>query len=252
MVTFQRYLILLMLIYFCVLSAYVESKNFTSIFTKLVVDNNLKETMSEVRGRIVRGQLAAVNQFPHQAFLLTKFVDGSAEYCGGSLLNQLWVLSAAHCFDKWVNNVEHLRIVLELNSRNPFRGAWSIAVQLGSIERSSGIFRSAIGLHVKDGYNRNTWTNDVALLKLNEWVDFSASVQQIWVEDKLYNLNGLVLRVSGFGRLNTNTDISQRLLYTDVKAISAAECQPYYSFPITSSLQCTQGFSNGGVCQGDR
>lgn len=51
------------------------------------------------KGRIVNGQDAALNQFPHQALLIITFAQGRA-LCGGSLIAPSWILSAAHCIIK--------------------------------------------------------------------------------------------------------------------------------------------------------
>jgi secreted trypsin-like serine protease len=59
---------------------------------------NLDVSLSErsVSPRIVNGQAAATNQFPHQALLYINTIQGVFQ-CGGSLINPTWVLSAAHC-----------------------------------------------------------------------------------------------------------------------------------------------------------
>jgi len=43
--------------------------------------------------KIVNGYPAVEGQFPHQAAII---IDGS-NFCGGSLLSEIWVLTAAHC-----------------------------------------------------------------------------------------------------------------------------------------------------------
>lgn len=46
--------------------------------------------------RIVNGQNAAANQFPHQALVFISTLQGTFQ-CGGSLISSNWVMSAAHC-----------------------------------------------------------------------------------------------------------------------------------------------------------
>lgn len=50
--------------------------------------------------RITGGQTASYGQFPHQVALFVDFSDGKRYFCGGSILNSLTVLTAAHCVDE--------------------------------------------------------------------------------------------------------------------------------------------------------
>lgn len=150
-------------------------------------------------------------------------------------------------------DAEFLRIVFELNFPYPL-SYMSSTVQLGSIDRNSGIFIRTRQLFIHEGFNLDTFTDDIAMLQLARAVVFSASIKAINVEISLSNLSGKTMRVSGFGFTNTNMPSSQMLLFTDVVGISAAACQPFYWFPITGKIQCTRSFKNvkNGVCQGDR
>lgn len=70
----------------------------------IVLDNVVVELedLSEnqnVVPRIVNGQAAAENQFPHQALVFISKLRGTSQ-CGGTLLSASWVLCAAHCIVK--------------------------------------------------------------------------------------------------------------------------------------------------------
>lgn len=52
-------------------------------------------TSYSVDKRIVGGDFAKENQFPHQIALYNK----GAFRCGGSIINEYWIASAAHCVE---------------------------------------------------------------------------------------------------------------------------------------------------------
>ena len=45
---------------------------------------------------IVGGTIAPVNSWPWQAMLLNSY---GRQFCGGSLIDPLWVITATHCVD---------------------------------------------------------------------------------------------------------------------------------------------------------
>lgn len=65
-------------------------------FDNVSFDLELSPVSSKVAARIVNGQAALENQFPHQALVFIVTLSGTYQ-CGGSLISPLYVLSAAHC-----------------------------------------------------------------------------------------------------------------------------------------------------------
>ena len=59
--------------------------------------------------RIVGGMEAKKNEFPWQAWLIMAQEGAAYGACGGSLINNQWILTAAHCVDL-TNRSVHRRI----------------------------------------------------------------------------------------------------------------------------------------------
>ena len=53
--------------------------------------------LDDVHQRICNGIPAAPKQFPWQVAILTPIGNNIYSFCGGSLINRKWVLTAAHC-----------------------------------------------------------------------------------------------------------------------------------------------------------
>lgn len=83
-----------------IIAAFLATIKADTIYDNVVVDlDDLKENQSLVT-RIVNGQAAAENQFPHQALVYISKLRGTSQ-CGGTLLSASWVLCAAHCIYKY-------------------------------------------------------------------------------------------------------------------------------------------------------
>ena len=51
--------------------------------------------------RILGGVETTPNEFPWQAFLVIQSTNGDTYVCGGSIVSNQWVLTAAHCLEKY-------------------------------------------------------------------------------------------------------------------------------------------------------
>lgn len=59
------------------------------------IGQHLPETFS---GRIVGGKPAFKGEFPHQVSVQEDNSGELSHLCGGSIINETWILTAAHCF----------------------------------------------------------------------------------------------------------------------------------------------------------
>lgn len=54
----------------------------------------------KIKPRIVNGCIAKEQQFPHYVFMKMKITEEKFRTCGGTLLNDEFILTAAHCLKK--------------------------------------------------------------------------------------------------------------------------------------------------------
>jgi len=148
--------------------------------------------------RIVQGWEADFAEWPWQATLLMKRRQEWEHFCGGSLLNRNWVITAAHCVkgdspsDVMVRLGEH-----DVESRNEPHPHIDIKVKK---------------IIVHPNYqSRVANTKDVALLQLDEPVNYTINVIPICLpenDDKLVNETGWI---KGYGCMSDPYDYGPSL-----------------------------------------
>merc|ERR1712168_967172 len=191
--------------------------------------------------KIVGGVNTEVNEYPWQAGLVSK--GGSFVWCGGSLVNSRWVLTAAHCTVG--DSPSAIQVLLGEHDYSVDHEADHIRADVSSIEDHPD-------------YNSNTLDNDFSMLKLAVAVDYGSHphIRPICLPaiDTL-TYNGDTATVTGWGTTSSGGSLSSTLREVDVTVMSNSNCRNdygYWSSEITSSMLCANVVGGGkDSCQGD-
>ncbi|KAG6445009.1 trypsin-1-like [Manduca sexta] len=209
--------------------------------------------IARTRRRIVGGYETKQQYYPWMAVLMYN----GRFYCGGSLLNDLYVLTAAHCTAGFRKEKITVRFLEHDRSQ---------VNETKTIDRKV----SAIIRHLR--YNPGTYDNDIALLKLEERVDLSSALKKVRrdgnstepEENQDVGLRPVCLPkgglsytnytavVTGWGTTEEGGSVSDTLQEVKVPIVSNDECRKGYGGRITENMICA-GEKEGGkdACQGD-
>jgi trypsin len=184
--------------------------------------------------RIVGGVATTIDKYPWQVALAIPTPEGN-EFCGGSLIAERWVLTAAHCF---AGSAEPERSATKTNVTNyESEGVWS------GVER----------VYVHEEYDNTSFKNDIALVKLKA----PALGQPVALAARALQLSPCEeLAVTGWGRTadKPTAPLSPVLRVGQVPLVSNETCNKPESYGgrIAGTMLCA-GFHEGGVdaCQGD-
>ncbi|NWV93247.1 GRAK protein, partial [Machaerirhynchus nigripectus] len=184
---------------------------------------------------IIRGHKVHPHSWPYMAAIQNKNLD---VFCGGTLVEKQWVLTAAHCE---INGSED-RVVLGAHRA-------SVAEKEQQIFEIMEIFR-----HQK--FDWSSGKNDIMLLKLNDTAKMNKYVQLLPLPASFEDVEpGTLCKVAGWGNTSPGKP-SKYLQEANLKIVDRKSCDKKYDNKpkITINMLCAIGknrFLPSDACQGD-
>ncbi|XP_039274585.2 A disintegrin and metalloproteinase with thrombospondin motifs gon-1-like isoform X2 [Styela clava] len=185
---------------------------------------------------VVRGFLAAEKSWPWQVFIE---LDDGADQCGGSLISDTWILTAAHCFNRGRKKATRIAY----SSRNK------------TAPEPFAVNTKPEKVICHEDFNSRDLSNDICLIKI-PWQENMGYAKPIpyAMETNASLSNGTECGVAGWG-YDEHGNLPELLRQAGVKIIDRKQCVEWYKksgTKIPANTICA-GHIGGGAdtCGGD-
>uniref|UniRef100_A0A665T5A4 pancreatic elastase II n=1 Tax=Echeneis naucrates TaxID=173247 RepID=A0A665T5A4_ECHNA len=192
--------------------------------------------------RVVGGEDVRENSWPWQVYSFKIFLLSLFSFyhtCGGTLISNQWVLTAAHC----ISSSRTYRVYLGKHNLN-YNEAGSRAIS-----------PSKIIIHENWDANRIRWAhNDIALIKLSTPVTFTDTIMAACLPNAGdIEPHGTPCYVTGWGRLWTGGPLADALQQALLPVVGHSTCtrSDWWGSLVTSNMVCAGGDGQLASCNGD-
>ncbi|KAM4034332.1 trypsin-like [Anomaloglossus baeobatrachus] len=178
--------------------------------------------------KIINGYTCYKNSVPYQVSLRV----AGRHYCGGALINNMWVLTSAQCYQN------KIQVVL---------GEHDITTHEGT-EMSIDVFR----IFIHPDFNEDTLDNDIMMIKLARQISVNSVVHSVSLPSHCAAA-GTHCLVSGWG--NTSPSDAYYPSYTlqclESPTVTSNDCSSYYPGRLTPNMFCAGRVGKFATCKGD-
>lgn len=182
------------------------------------------------RGRIIGGADIDIQKAPWHA----QVRKNGIYKCGGSIVEENWILTAAHCVEGDVKENKYTVVV-------------------GNAEKENTAEKIKVIKVVRNpDFDAATSDNDFAMLKLEESLTVGESIKVVSMAKSGFTVTkDMKGFVTGWGGKDPSVDSVNNLQSVEVTVISQSDCKIYYKVmentnPVTTNMTCAGDIQNGG------
>lgn len=210
--------------------------------------------------KILGGTIADLGEFPWMALMEYTHPRGSGFYCGGALINNRYIVTAAHCVKgndlpkTWSLTGARLG---EHDLNNKTDCVTEFTYTYCSDPPKDYRVEEIIAHEEYDPSDPNQY-HDIALIRLATKVTFTEFIKPICLPSSVNFLTkdysgGTKMTVAGWGKTETRSESNVKLKL-DVPVKTIAECSPVYTkakITLGPSQLCAGGTKGRDSCRGD-
>ncbi|XP_017101394.2 chymotrypsin BI [Drosophila bipectinata] len=189
--------------------------------------------------RIFGGNVGNPHCFPYQVGMLLQRPKG-LYWCGGSLISEQYVLTAAHCVDM----AKRALVFLGANEIKNAKEKGQVRLMVPSSN-----------FQIYPTWNPKRLKDDIALVRLPHAVSFNERIHPIQLPKRHYEYRSFKNKLaiaSGWGRYATGVHaISNVLRYVQLQIIDGRTCKSNFPLSYRGTNICTSGRNSRSTCNGD-
>jgi hypothetical protein len=189
--------------------------------------------------KITGGTDADISEFPWQIYL-----EADNFVCGGSIISEEWIVTAAHCTKGEFNEpIPSSRMTVTVGANNPRNS-------------SQGKEYLVSEVIVNENFDTGTLNNDIALLRLTEPIDYPNAVPIKLISEKDVVAGatdpGVISWVTGYGLFKTDPETyPSSLQKVQIPIVTNEQASIVWSFIPESSMMAGYRSVSKDACAGD-
>ncbi|KAF0299592.1 Phenoloxidase-activating factor 3 [Amphibalanus amphitrite] len=186
--------------------------------------------------KIFGGEDAEESEWPWMVFLIIEETDGTNGFCGGTIISENYILTAAHCFEMVTPGTTA-----------------TVLYGVSDLTRTDVQFVIPEEVIVHPDFKRDAngaFLNDIALLRLGTGLTFSDTVGPVCLpsfSDRAKSYQGDA-EITGWGQLSNTDPLTSSLQEAKARLLDLGQCKQRTDDAVTFEQLCSDPVTGMSVC----